>query len=865
MKTEKIQNNKSKSQTEQLKKEVFALILLGLITLVLILLLTDTNHLYGSDIDWVNQHSVFPEYFRQQFYHTGNILPEFAPHIGGGQNIFHFSYYGFLSPLILPSYLFPQVPMTTYLMIISISVILSSLGLFYVWIRQHNVSFPVAVVSSFLFQFSASFLYHSHKQIMFINYMPFLILALFGVDRYFKKKKSTLLIFSIFLMIMTSYFYSVGGLLMLTVYGIYSYFNQEASWNLKQFLKAGMSYALRLFIPIGMAAILLLPSLAAIKNGRSEQAVDKNLGLLLLPNLSLQNLLYDPYGIGLTAIHILALLRLIFSKKKPEKILFCLLACIFGIPLFLYLLNGGLYLRGKVFLPFLPLLILITAFLLEDVKSGNIWEIKSRFFRKKQLPFILFGLCILLFLLDGSLIGLAFLADSAIVLFFFVLGKKKKSFVISCLPSCILCFIICVIANFSDSFVTKPLNEEIYSKDKLELLTMISKQDDSLYRINDFTNTKESCNVIAAPNSYRTSIYSSTYDANYNNFHGEVMSNGNSATNNIACRDSSNLFFQTFMGVKYLISDQDAPANYQLVAQKGIYKLYKNDAVFPIAYASSSLMGEEEFNRLASIDRSIALLWHIVVKKAKNSGFVSPIKEETFSLPFDSTQSNTAYQINSDKEVSYTFPLEMPLNKRLLLFQFYFKETPDKDIVIQANQITNRLTSKKALYPNNNFNFHYVISENKPIQELKLTFSSGTYELFYPKLYSMDCSNVTQAVQEITPLITSELHTFGTILKGTITTLEDGYFTASIPYDKGFKAYVDGKEETIETVNTAFLGFPLKAGTHRIELVYHAPLLKEGKLISLFSCYLFLALFLFEFILCHCYSQKKKYVSLYKL
>ena len=60
--------------------------------------------IFGAKVDWLSQHSVLPDYFRQQFYATGKIFPEFAPNLGGGQNIYHFAYYGLYSPLILPSY-----------------------------------------------------------------------------------------------------------------------------------------------------------------------------------------------------------------------------------------------------------------------------------------------------------------------------------------------------------------------------------------------------------------------------------------------------------------------------------------------------------------------------------------------------------------------------------------------------------------------------------------------------------------------------------------------------------------------------------------------------------------------------------------
>ena len=71
---------------------------------------------------------------------------------------------------------------------------------------------------------SAPFIFHMHRHIMFVNYMPFLIMALMGVDNLFNKNTKTLLIISIFLMIMTSYYYSVGGIIVIGIYFIYSYF-----------------------------------------------------------------------------------------------------------------------------------------------------------------------------------------------------------------------------------------------------------------------------------------------------------------------------------------------------------------------------------------------------------------------------------------------------------------------------------------------------------------------------------------------------------------------------------------------------------------------------------------------------------------
>ena len=87
--------------------------------------------MFGVKVDWLSQHSVFPDYFRQQFYETGRLFPEFAGNIGGGQNIYHFAYYGLYSPIFLLSYLLPFVKMGDYLMAVSAAGILASVCLLY--------------------------------------------------------------------------------------------------------------------------------------------------------------------------------------------------------------------------------------------------------------------------------------------------------------------------------------------------------------------------------------------------------------------------------------------------------------------------------------------------------------------------------------------------------------------------------------------------------------------------------------------------------------------------------------------------------------------------------------------------------------
>ena len=74
--------------------------------------------------------------------------------------------------------------------------------------------------------------------------------------------------------------------------------------------------------------------------------------------------------------------------------------------------------------------------------------------------------------------------------------------------------------------------------------------------------------------------------------------------------------------------------------------------------------------------------------------------------------------------------------------------------------------------------------------------------------------------------------TKGNRIVGSVDGVKDGYLITSIPYDEHFEVKIDGKDVKYEKVNTAFLGVKMPVGTHEVEIVYHAPGLKMGKVLS---------------------------------
>ena len=80
------------------KRKILFPLILTAIPVIVYLLKINGGYLAGSQVDWLSQPSVFPEYFRQRFYETGNLFPDFSMELGGGQNIYNFAYYGLYNP-----------------------------------------------------------------------------------------------------------------------------------------------------------------------------------------------------------------------------------------------------------------------------------------------------------------------------------------------------------------------------------------------------------------------------------------------------------------------------------------------------------------------------------------------------------------------------------------------------------------------------------------------------------------------------------------------------------------------------------------------------------------------------------------------
>lgn len=803
--------------------------------ILVVLLILRNKYLLGSTVDWESQHVYLPEYFRTLFYQTKDIFPDFAFHIGAGQNIYHFAYYGLLNPIILLSYLLPHVSMMNYVMISTFLLIATSVCLFYRFLRHHEENETICFFCSFLFLAATPMLFHLHRHIMFINYMPFLIMGFFGVDRYFEQKKGWLLTLSVFFMLLMSFYFAVGGIIALVIYGIYVYCKRNEHITIKSFLKDGFRFLLPIILGILCSCILIVPTFYVILSGRGATTVTISLKDIFLPKINLDYILYRSYSVGLTCIIIPAMIHLLFQKEKHQFFLGVILSCIVIFPLGNYLLNATMYLDPKAFIPLLPLFVYVIFIFIQDL------------FHNKVNIKILLPLSLIIAALGCSTLGsyrvwvLVDIVITILLLWFYT--WKKKNWVMM-IPIMVIAIGVSYGISINDEM---PIKENLEGKsftEQKELIGNITNQDSSIYRIsNQITPVLNTNRTFENIKYYHTTLYSSTYNKTYNHFFYDTMNNAVQSRNRVITSAPKNPLFLMLTGNKYIVDTKKKMLGYEEIQNLDGYKLYKNEAAFPIGYASSHLMSQEDFDKLAYPMNQDALLKNIIVNKDVSNTFASKVQKIDLGLNEDDfqelefTKERDAYTFKVAKKKKLNIPLKEKITGKYLWIRFSILESmPCKvgDLNIVINGINNKLTCSEWKYHNKNYTFDYVLATDE-IDSLDMTFYKGLYKINHIETYILDYEDIKDAKDLIDEFRMDTKNTKGDQIIGDITVKEDGYFTLTIPYDKGFTFMVDGKEVPYEKVNTAFIGIPITKGEHHIEVTYHSPWKNVGIILSSFG------------------------------
>ncbi|MDE6434535.1 MAG: YfhO family protein [Lachnospiraceae bacterium] len=817
------------------------------VTCMLLFVPMGSGNFFGSDGDWLSQHVGIAESLRQAIIENHTLLPQYIG-LGGGSSLYDYAYYGVLRPDVVFSCLIPNVEMKYVIAGYAALGVISSVMLMFFWLRKKSLSGRCAFGGTLLFACATCF-YHAHHQIMFVNYMPFLVLALIGADRIFEKKRCGLFITALFFIYIHSFYYAIACLFVAALYFLHCVFmkrGEEGVCVQKRFCM----FAWSVVWSIAMAMVLLLPTgldiLSTSKDGGSFAGK-----AIHIVDFRMTGLLYNPYGCGMTLLALYCLLVCLRIRRK--RFLAAGILISMGMPVVSLLLNGFLYARAKILIPFLPLLVFVIADTLKDF-----WEKKEKHSILALLlslipaitsvwkPLIIIDgciLCIWIFLqgrewkkgtVKGLLFGLAFFAPILVSL-----SVNASDFYLR--PVMVKLGI-----PMSGSYITNTeKRQEHFTREEIEKVVT-----DNQYRFDVTANCFVNSNLTVNGTIKRTSMYSSISNAEYSRFYYDTMKNAIPINNRVALVPGVNPFFNYFMGVKYvLVKKGHVPEGYEARRYKNGYVLAEkaDKNVLPVCYGTTALMSKADYEKLPFPENLEALCSYTVVdviNDKKCSKFSSHFKVKDITELIGEEGKQCLLNMG-EKEETIQIPLKEALSDHILVIQFHVKREDGNAVEITVNGTKNKLSSVTAPYPNGNDTFTYILESGKNMEQLEVMASKGNYRIEELKCYLLakeyiEHKNVTLA-EQMDDVKTAEQkqeskwisQSRAKVWEGSIKMEQDGYITTSFPYRRGYQITVDGKKVNQEVVNTAFLGFPIGEGMHQIEISYEAPGYRLGLLVSL--------------------------------
>ena len=509
------------------------------------------------------------------------------------------------------------------------------------------------------------------------------------------------------------------------------------------------------------------------------------------------------------------------------------------------MLNGTLYINSKILIPFLPLCCYIIAVFLEDLFNNKVNILKV------FIPVIIISV-LACFTLDWSN-NKNYIIDIILVIIAILIYYLKKTKIFLYLILVILSINNVTKSNDKDTLFTNEDYNYIFNENIENLFDETLKNDNEICRSSNLVEPLITSNKVYNYNYYSTSSYSSIYNFKYRDFYTNNFNNQFCYRNYLMLTDVNSILWNTYMGVKYVVTDENIPIGYEKVKEIDKFGLYKNNNVLPIGYSRDKLMSKKEYESLKYPYNVEALLNYTIIDKDIDSDYKTKIQDLNLEFnnnknkDLDVKKENNHYKITANNDTKAILPLNEVLNNKILIISFKMNyEQENEDTSITINGVKNTLTCSSWKYKNKNYDFNYVISSDKDIKELEVEFTKGYYDISDINLYLMDYENIKEINSQIDSLKINKEKTKGDIIEGEITVDKDGYFSLSVPYDKGFKIYVNGKKIDYELVNTSFIGFPLEKGDYNIKIVYTAPLKNASLILSCIGIVLFIIVFVLD-------------------
>ena len=303
-----------------------------------------------------------------------------------------------------------------------------------------------------------------------------------------------------------------------------------------------------------------------------------------------------------------------------------------------------------------------------------------------------------------------------------------------------------------------------------------------------------------------------------------------SSGTNLNLRYANNsILADSLFGIQYNISESPSDKyGFKDIYQKDNLTLYENQFSLPIAFASQSVYNDVKFTE-HTLDNQASFLNQLA---NVNFDYFSPIPYEKT----ENTDDLISIKSSSNEDAAIQYQIEVPENSQVYLSftNLHFSNDKQKKVDILVNG------EKKIFTTDNAFSFFNLgYTKEKKTFNIHVSFPGNSQVSFEsPTFYRLDTQTLTEAIQKIkeqpVTVSTSKNKVFARYDVKQDTSI---FFT--IPYDKGWSAYQDGKKIEIKQAQTGFMKVDVPKGKGTITLSFIPNGFITGAICSLTSLLLF--------------------------
>ena len=303
-----------------------------------------------------------------------------------------------------------------------------------------------------------------------------------------------------------------------------------------------------------------------------------------------------------------------------------------------------------------------------------------------------------------------------------------------------------------------------------------------------------------------------------------------SSGTNLNLRYANNtIIADSLFGISYNISET-YPDKYGFYPsyQKDNLTLYKNQFALPIAFATQSLYKDVTFND-HTLDNQTQFLNQIA---GLNEEYFYPINHHT-----DSGDKVVNLNGTDTEDATISYSIEVPDNSQVYLSMTKLNFSNDKkkqiDIIVNGE--------KKSFTTDNVFTFFNLgYSEHKQTFDIQIKFPGNAQVSFEsPTFYRLDTKKYTEAIRKIkeNPVEVSSYKNKVTV-NYKVKNETSIFFT--IPYDRGWSAYQNGKKIQIQQAQTGLMKIDVPEGEGTITLSFIPKGFVSGASCSLIAIIVFI-------------------------